>query len=66
MQWLGNVRYPPENVSDLSDQEWIAELRKQYHDRVCFFKPKDGGVPFHTAAEWLEKGMIGVYLKGER
>ena len=65
MKWLGNVRYPPENMNDLSDKEWVEGLRKEYGDRICFFEPRDGGVPWHSAAEWREKGMIGVYLKGE-
>lgn len=64
MMWLGNVRYPPETMTDLSDKEWMEKLREKYGDRLCIFEPKDGGVPWRSSGEWRERGMIGVYLKG--
>ena len=63
MKWLGNVRYPPETVEDLSDEEWIGQLRERYGDRLCFHEPQAGGNPPRTAEEWRSRGMIGVYLK---
>jgi hypothetical protein len=63
MRWLGNVRYPPQTVEDLSDNEWIAQLREQYGDRLCFDEPQAGGNPWRSAEEWSSRGMIGVYLK---
>ena len=64
MKWLGNLRYPPETMTDLSDAEWLQALRDRYGaDNICFFKPQDGGVPWRSAAEWEARGMMGVYLK---
>ena len=63
MKWLGNVRYPPETMSDLSDAEWLTALRDHYGaDHIRFFRPQDGGVPWRSAAEWEARGMMGVYL----
>ena len=62
--WLGNVRYPPETMQDLSDAEWIGLLKERYGDRICFYEPQAGGNPCRTAAEWRDRGMLGVYLKG--
>ena len=61
--WLGNVRYPPETMQDLSDAEWIGLLKERYGDRIYFYEPQGGGNPHRTAAEWRERGMLGVYLK---
>jgi hypothetical protein len=64
MKWLGNVRYPPETMSDLSDAEWVTALKDRYGEKnICFFRPQDGGVPWRSAAEWEARGMMGVYLK---
>ena len=64
MKWLGNLRYPPEDMSDLSDCEWLESLRAYYGDEnICFFRPKAGGVPWRSASEWEARGMLGVYLK---
>jgi hypothetical protein len=63
MTWLGNVRYPPETMQDLSDAEWIELLRERYGERICFCEPQVGGNPHRTVAEWKARGMIGVYLK---
>ena len=63
MRWLGNVRYPPETIEDLSDEEWINQLREHYGDRICFYEPQSGGNPWRTADEWRNRGLIGVYLK---
>ena len=64
MKWLGNVRYPPETMTDLSDAEWIKNLRQHHgEENIVFFKPRDGGNPWHSAAEWERRGMMGVYLK---
>ena len=63
MKWLGNVRYPPQTIEDLSDKEWVEHLRHRYGDRLCFFEPQAGGNPWRTADEWRARGLIGVYLK---
>ncbi len=63
MRWLGNVRYPPETVEDLSDEEWIGLLRERYGDQLCFHEPQAGGNPWRTADDWKSRGVIGVYLK---
>lgn len=64
MRWLGNLRYPPETMSDLSDAEWLKALREHYGDEnLCFYRPQDGGVPWRPAAEWEERGLVGIYLK---
>ena len=64
MKWLGNIRYPPEDVTDLSDAEWLKALRAHYgEDHICIHAPQDGGVPWRSAAEWTALGMVGVYLK---
>lgn len=63
MKWLGNVRYPPETVEDLSDEEWIGQLRELYGDRICFYEPQAGGSPWRSADEWRSRRVIGVYLK---
>jgi hypothetical protein len=64
MNWLGNLRYPPQTMTDLTDAEWLTALRARYgEENICFFKPQDGGVPWRSAAEWEDRGMLGVYLK---
>ena len=64
MKWLGNLRYPPVEMTDLSDAEWLAALKQHYGEaRLCFSRPQDGGVPWRSAAEWEALGMLGVYLK---
>jgi len=64
MTWLGNLRYPPETMNDLSDAEWLKALRERYgEENLCFFSPQDGGVPWRSAAEWEARGVMGVYLK---
>lgn len=64
MKWLGNVRYPPETMSDLSDGEWLKALREHYGaENICFYRPQGGGVPWRSAAEWETLGVMGVYLK---
>ena len=64
MQWLGNVKYPPEDMTDLSDAEWVKALREKYgDDRICFYRPQSGGVPWRSASEWEARGLLGVYLK---
>ena len=64
MRWLGNIRYPPETISDLSDAEWLEALRKHYgEENICFYRPRDGGVPWRSATEWETLGVMGVYLK---
>jgi hypothetical protein len=46
MRWLGNVRYPPETISDLSDAEWLEALREHYGDEnICFTGPATAAVP---------------------
>ena len=65
MTWLGNVRYPPETMADLSDAEWIELLRERYGDRICFYEPKSGGDPHRTAEEWKRRGMIVCTSSGE-
>lgn len=64
MTWLGNIRYPPQDMTDLSDAEWLQSLRAHYgEENICIYLPRDGGVPWRSAAEWTERGMVGVYLK---
>jgi hypothetical protein len=64
MTWLGNLRYPPETMADLSDAEWLTALRERYgEENLCFYKPQAGGVPWRSAAEWEDRGVMGVYLK---
>jgi len=64
MKWLGNLRYPPVEMTDLSDAEWLAALRRHYGEsNLCIAKPQDGGVPWRSAAEWEALGMVGIYLK---
>jgi hypothetical protein len=64
VEWLGNVRFPPQDMSDLSDAEWLEALKQRYgEENICFFKPQSGGNPWRSAAEWEALGMIGVYLK---
>jgi len=64
MKWLGNVRYPPVDMTDLSDAEWLKQLRQHYGDEnICLYLPQAGGVPWRSAKEWEALGMIGVYLK---
>ncbi|MBV9505242.1 MAG: hypothetical protein JO323_09605 [Acidobacteriia bacterium] len=64
MKWLGNLRYPPKDLTDLSDAEWLKALKDHYGDEnICFYRPQDGGVPWRSAAEWEARGVIGVYLK---
>jgi hypothetical protein len=64
MKWLGNLRYPPETMSDLSDAEWLKALQDRYgEENICFFRPQDGGDPWRSAAEWEARGVMGVYLK---
>jgi len=64
MKWLGNVRYPPEDMSDLSDAEWLQQLRQHYgEDNICLYHPQAGGTPWRSAKEWEALGMLGVYLK---
>lgn len=54
MTRLGNVRYPPETMEDLSDAEWIERLRERYGDQICFYELQPGGNPRRTADEWKE------------
>ena len=64
MRWLGNVRYPPETMGDLSDAEWLEALRDHYGgENICFYRPRDGGIPWRSATEWETLGVLGVYLK---
>jgi len=64
VQWLGNVRYPPQDMTDLSDAEWLEALKNRYgEENLCFYRPQAGGNPWRSAAEWEALGMIGVYLK---
>jgi hypothetical protein len=63
MSWLGNVRYPPKTMQDLSDAECIERLRETYGEQICFYEPQAGGNPHRTAEEWKTRGMVGVYLK---
>lgn len=64
MKWLGNVRYPPQDMTDLSDAEWLKALRVHYgEDHICIYRPQDGGLPWRSAAEWEALGVMGVYLK---
>jgi hypothetical protein len=64
VEWLGNVRYPPQDVSDLSDAEWLQALKIRYgEENICFYRPQSGGNPWRSAEEWEALGMIGVYLK---
>jgi hypothetical protein len=64
MDWVGNIRYPPQDMSDLSDREWLAALRERYgEENICFYHPKAGGAPWRAAAEWEARGLVGVYLK---
>ena len=64
MKWLGNVRYPPVDMTDLSDAEWLTQLRQHYgEENICLYHPQAGGTPWRSAKEWEARGMIGVYLK---
>jgi hypothetical protein len=51
-------------MADLSDAEWLTALRERYgEENLCFYKPQAGGVPWRSAAEWEDRGVMGVYLK---
>ena len=64
MTWLGNVRYPPVDMTDLSDAEWLNALKRHHgEENICLYLPQDGGVPWRSAKEWEALGMVGVYLK---
>lgn len=64
MKWLGNLRYPPVDMTDLSDAEWLESLKQHYGEaNLCISHPQDGGTPWRSAKEWEALGMIGVYLK---
>jgi hypothetical protein len=64
MKWLGNIRYPPQDMSDLSDRDWLAALREHYGEKnICFYRPKAGGIPWRSVADWEALGVLGVYLK---
>ena len=64
MEWLGNIRYPPEDMTDLSDAEWLQALKERYgEENICIYRPQAGGNPWRSQAEWEALGMVGVYLK---
>lgn len=62
MQWLGNAKTPPaETMRDLSDVEWIAQLKAHYGAaHIHIGAPQEGGG--HCAAYWEQKGLVGLYL----
>ena len=64
MKWLGNIRVPPQTMRDLTDKEWLDNLRAEYgENRVHIGECQEGGG--HTAAYWEAKGMCGLYLDEE-
>lgn len=63
MKWLGNVRVPPQTMADLSDAEWYEQLKTHHgEEKIHIGEPQSGGNPWHTAAYWDAKGLVGLYL----
>lgn len=63
LRYLGNVRYPPETVTDLGDREWLERLWEHWgREKIRVGPPLGTEVPPHTAAYWEYRGMLAVYL----
>ena len=60
-RWLANVRVPAQTMRDLSDVEWLAQLREFYGEENVILRAPQPCCGL-TADEWFERGMYGVYL----